>query len=1130
MTKSLRSNILREIRGTWKRFVSIALMAFLGAGFFVGINAASLDMQLSCDRYLDEANCYDLQVLSTMGLTDDDVAAVLRVRGVRDAAGVYSENVLVGIADGEEKVSLLSIPPDSEINALRLVEGEMAQRADECVVPQSLLDTAGKRIGDTLTITETLEEDETPSFYHTELTITGVIESPLYIYGTSGANERSTGAVADYLYVPQANIAEDYYTGLYLTVDGAAQLDAFGEAYEARVEEVELLVKSIADEREAARYDQLTGEANAEIDEAQAELDEQAADAREQIAQAQRELDDAQAEIDAGRRALDRSRAQAEREFAAAQAEIDSAERQLQQGRRALETQSKTAREQRAALVQQQAQVTEQLEQLRAQREQTAQTIAELEQQRAQLTEALAQMQDGIDQLNQQLEQAKAQREQMIAAGMDITELDAQIDRMELELYELVETQSGYQLQLEQLDAGLAEANAGLAQLDAGIAQAEDGLARIESGIRQIDEGLAAARAQLAAAQAQLTAAKRQLANAKNEAYAQLNAAARELVDGQAEVDEGAVELAAQRADFDREIADAQREIDEAREKVGDINRPTWYVLTRDGNIGLSGFDQDSSNLKRIGFTFPLIFFLVAVLISLSSMTRMVEEQRGLIGTLGALGYSSGQIAAKYLLYAAAASISGAVIGELVCFRVLPVIVWAIYDTFYTLPAFYTPVDPLYAAAGLLLCVGSIVAATAAACWKEVRRTPAQLMRPKAPNPGKRVLLERVTPLWRRLSFSHKVTLRNLFRYKKRFIMTICGIAGCSMLITAGLGLRDSIDQLLPLQYGQIMHYDLIAVAGDVTRDEFSDMTDGLRADEAVRDSLCVHAESVNLVADDGKSYEVQLFAPSDAAQFQQYISLIDTQTGEETACGGQIALTEQVAEMLGVAAGDTVSVRREDGTRADIRIGAVVHNYLNHYAFLSAEGYAAAFGEQAEDNAFFVHTVELDDAALDAFAKRLNDDTRYTTVSSTADARGEANDRLGLIDEVVVILVVAAAALAVVVLYNLSNINISERIRELATIKVLGFYDREVYQYNTRETVILTILGTLLGLGGGRWLAGFVLLTMEMRGIVIVPTVEPASYAAAAVLTIVFATAVNLSTYFALRKINMVEALKSVE
>lgn len=1130
MTKSLRKNIVREIRGTWKRFVSIALMAFLGAGFFAGINAASLDMQLSCDRYLDEQNCFDLEVLSTMGLTEDDVDAVQEVRGIRDAVGVYSENVLVSIRDGDEKVKLLSIPSGSGINALRVVDGEMAEQADECVVPQSLLDITGKQIGDTLTITETREKDEGSSFYHTELTITGVIESPLYIYGSSGTNERSTGAVADYMYVPQSNITEDYYTELYLTVDGAAKLDAFGDEYESLMEAEEVLVKAIADEREAARYDQLTGEANAEIDDAQAELDEEAADARKKLDDAQKELDDAQKELDDGRRELDVSRAKAEREFAAAQKKIDSAEQQLREGRLAFEQQSKAAQRQRATLVDKQKEVAAQLEELRKTRTETAQTIAELETQRTQLADAITQLKAGIEALTAQLEQAKAMREQMIAAGMDITELDAQIDQMEVRLNELAESCSGYELQLEQLDMGLAQAKDGLAQIDSGIQQAEDGLAQIKSGIQQIDDALAAGRAQLASAQAQLTAAKRQLANAKKEAYAQMNEAARKLVDGQAEIDDGKIELAAQKADFDREIADAQKEIDEAREKVGDINKTTWYVLTRDGNTGLSGFDQDSSNLKRIGFTFPLIFFLVAVLISLSSMTRMVEEQRGLIGTLGALGYSTGQIAAKYLLYAAAASISGAILGELVCFRVLPVIVWAIYDTFYTLPAFYTPIDPLYAAIGIIVCAGSIVAATAAACWKEVRQTPAHLMRPKAPNPGKRVLLERITPLWSRLTFSHKVTLRNLFRYKKRFIMTICGIAGCSMLVTAGLGLRDSIEQLLPLQYGQVMHYDLIAVAGDVAPDEFSEMADDMQTDNAVRDSIAVHAESVKLVADSGKSYELELFAPSDAGKFQQYISLIDTQSGETLSCGNDIMLTEQIAETLGVEAGDTVSVRREDGTKADIRVGAVVHNYLSHYAFLSAEGYAAAYGETPEDNAFLVHTAELDETETDAFVKKLNSDTRYTAVSSTADARSATDDRLGLINEVVIILVGAAAALAIVVLYNLSNINISERIRELATIKVLGFYDREVYQYNTRETVILTLLGTLIGLFGGRWLVSFILLTMEMRGIVIVPTVAPLSYAAAAVLTILFATIVNFSTYFSLKKINMVEALKSVE
>lgn len=1194
------------------------MMAFLGAGFFAGINAASTDMQLSCDTYLDEQNCFDLEVMSTLGLTQDDIDAILQVKGVSEAVGTYSENVMVGIYDGEEKVKLMSIPEDSTINQLHLLDGKMAENADECVAPQSLLEITGKEIGDQLEITETLEEDEESSFRYTSLTITGVIESPLFVFRSSGNNERSTGAVADYLYVPQSNIVEDYFTEIYLTVDGAAELDCFGDDYENLIEQEEVLVKAIADTREAARYDQLTGDANAEIDDAQAELDDKTAEAQQKIDDAQKELDDAQQEIDDGRRELDSSRAQAEREFADAQKKIDSAETQLAEGRRAFAAQEKEAKKQRAELVAKRTSVSEQLAELRQTRKETAETLDYLQEQRLELADGIAQYQAAIStykaQLEQaqavreqvgnvdldeldaqiaqlragiaqieekkaefetQLEQALAAREQLLETGMDTTELDAQINQLtaglaqieeqkagydaqleqavtvreqldNIDLAELdeqiaqltagiaqaEEEKAGYDAQLEQLDAGIAQAQSGLTQLDSGIAQAESGLVQIADGIAQIDSGLASGKAQLASAQQQLDSAKRQLANAKNSAYAEMNEAARKLVDGQAEIDDGKIELATQKADFDKEIADAQKEIDEAREKVGDINLPTWYVLTRDGNSGISSFDQDSTNLKKIGFTFPLIFFLVAVLISLSSMTRMVEEQRGLIGTFQALGYSGGQIASKYLIYAATATISGSIVGELICMRTLPLIIWGIYESFYYVPVFFTPIDWYYGLIGLIACAGCIIGATAAACCKEVRRTPAHLMRPKAPDPGKRVLIERITPLWKRFNFSQKVTLRNLFRYKKRFFMTICGIAGCAALITTGYGLRDSIVALIPLQYDDVMHYDMIAVAGtDISEDEFADMAEELRAEPVVSDAIEIHAESIKIVTDGGKAQELELFVPSDADAFQGYISLLDTATDAElTLSGDAVMLTQQIAEILDVSVGDTISLRREDGTKADAVVGAIVHNYLSHYAFLSKDGYQSVFEKTADNNAFVVHTAEPSGADVDALTKKLNGDSRYTTVSATQAAKDSVNDRFGMLDQVVWILIVAAAALAIVVLYNLSNINISERIRELATIKVLGFYDVEVYQYNTRESIVLTLLGTLLGLAGGNWLTNFILKTMEMQGIVFEPTVAWKSYLLAGVLTIVFATVINCSTYFSLKKINMVEALKSVE
>lgn len=1166
MTKSLRKNIFREIRDTWKRFLSIALMALLGAGFFAGINAASVDMQLSCDRYLDDQNCFDLEVMSTLGLTEDDVAAVLEVDGIADAVGIYSENVLVDIGDGDEKVKLLSIPNDSTINALYLVDGAMARKANECVVPQSLLDITGKQIGDTLTITETLdtEEEEESSFRYTELTITGVIQSPLYVYASSGSNERSTGAVADFLYVPQSNITEDYFTELYLTVDGAVDLNAFEDEYETLIDNAEVRVKEIADEREQARYDQLTGEATAEIDDAQAELDEQTAEGEQKLAEAQQEIDDAQRKIDDGRAQLNTSRVEAERQFAAAQDEIDSGEASLKQARRQYRTQEATAKKTRSALTEQRKSVKAQLEDAQQQRPAVEQTIAQLEEQRTPLADAVTQYQQAVDTLTAQLEEAQALRKQLedAQAGQeqpepteqpeqaqteqgepdepeqpdqeipDIAELDAQIEQLTTALAQTQQEQAGYAAQLTQLDDGLAQAKAGLTQLDDGIAQAKAGLTQIDDGIAQIDSGLSSGKAQLNAAERQLSSAKRQLASARAEAYAELRDAERELDDGQAEIDDGKEDLLVQRADFDQQIADAQKEIEDARAKVGDINKPTWYVLTRDGNSGLSSFQQDSTNLKIIGVTFPLIFFVVAVLISLSSMTRMVEEQRGLIGTLQALGYSGGQIASKYLIYAAIASISGAIIGELICFRILPIIIWNIYRSFYHIGEFYTPIDPLYGGIGLIACAGCIIAATGAACWQSVRRTPAQLMRPKAPTPGKRILLERITPLWKRFNFSQKVTLRNLFRYKKRLLMTICGIAGCAALVTTGFGLRDSIVALVPLQFDNVMHYDVLAVTDtELSQDEFDEVFAMLQDDSAVTACMQVHAESVKIVTQDGATQELNLFAPQDTASFSSYISLLDTTTEEElTLSGDEVMLTQQVAELLGVQAGDTISLRREDGTKADVTIRAIVHNYLSHYAFLSPEGYKAAYQEPADSNAFLLNTADASQTELDAFVTSLNRDDRFTSVSSTSAGKDAVNDNLALLDQVVVILIGAAAALAIVVLYNLSNINISERIRELATIKVLGFYDIEVYQYNTRESIVLTLVGTGIGLFGGRWLTSFILKTMEMQGIVFEPTVALESYVISAVITIVFATIINFSTYFSLKKINMVEALKSVE
>lgn len=1095
-------------------------------------------MQLACDTYLDEQNCYDLEVMSTLGLTDADVAALKRVRGIDNAVGTYSENVMVGITGGEEKVTVQSISSGSDINSLYLIDGEMATAADECVVPQTLLEATGKQIGDMISITETLDKDEDPSIRNTELTITGVVASPLYVYRTSGNTERSTGAVADYLYVPESNITEDYFTEIYMTIRGASELDCFGDTYERLVADEEVLVKAIAGEREQARYDQLTGDANAEIDDAQKELDEQEADAQSQLDDAQAEIDEARRQIEEGRKKLADSRAQAEEKFAAAQAEIDSGEMQLISAENKFAKEEAQAKAKRAELIDTQKETKKTLKQLKQQKSETEETLASLEEQRPQLAQAVEQYRQGLDEANAQLEALKLTREQMIAAAeeageaADTAEIDAQIEMLTQQIAQVEAEKAVYDEQLTQLDGGITQAQDGLTQLDDGIAQAEDGLSQIKSGIRQIDDGLASGRAQIAQARAELESGRQELAQGKAEAYEQLEQAEKELNEGEDEIKDGEKELKAKQADFEKEIADAQKEIDEAREEVGDINLPTWYVMTREGNTGISSFHQDSANLKKIGFTFPMIFFIVAVLISLSSMTRMVEEQRSLIGTFKALGYSGRQIAAKYIIYAGAATIAGSIIGEYICMIALPEIVWMIYQNFYQVPVFSTPMDMLYGSIGLIACVGCIVGATSAACWNAVHQTPASLMRPKAPTPGKRVLIEYITPVWKRLNFSHKVTMRNLFRYKKRFFMTICGIAGCATLITTGFGLRDSIQALIPLQFGGIMHYDMLAITStDTKQKDYDELYDEICSDSRIKDALSMHEESVKLVTDSNSSQEMELFVPSDAESFTQYISLIDKSSDDDISLSDDgILLTEQAAELLNVSAGDTISMRRDDGSKADVTISAIVHNYMSHYAFITANGYEKYYGEAAKNNAFILHTASLSDAESDVLLRELNSDSRFSAVSDTEAARSAVDDRFGMLDQVVWILISAAAALAIVVLYNLSTINISERIRELATIKVLGFYDWDVYLYNTRENVLLTALGTLLGLFGGRCLTAFLLKTMEMRGIVFAPTVALKSYLIASAITVAFSFVVNGSTYFTLKKINMVEALKSVE
>ena len=585
--------------------------------------------------------------------------------------------------------------------------------------------------------------------------------------------------------------------------------------------------------------------------------------------------------------------------------------------------------------------------------------------------------------------------------------------------------------------------------------------------------------------------------------------------------------------EYDEKIKNAEDELLAAKEDLKEIQRPEWYVLDREQNVGYVSYMQDTERVANLAEVFPVVFFLVAALMSLNSMARMVEEERIQIGTLKALGYSKRQIVRKYIVYASLATLIGGGIGLIIGFSYLPKVIADIYAMVYDVPDVMLEFNAGYAIAGMAAALLCTVGVTIYTSVKQLRQNPATLMRPKAPKPGKRVILEKIPFVWKHLNFTAKVTARNIFRYKKRFLMTIIGVCGCTSLIIAGFGLRDAIGNMIPLQYGEIYKYNIsVSLKEEKEGEELQKVKDEIAENEQVTEILGANIQSVKIIKNDNNQ-NIQLIVPEDVNKIENFISLRSRTNKDEKYVPDDsgVIITEKLSKLLEIKEGDTITLENADGDRAEVQVAHITENYILHYLYMSPDLYNTIYDARIEPNTILAKTNDLTEEQQNELARTLlQDEDNISGLSFTSDSSETLEVVMNNMDMVVWILIIAAGLLALVVLYNLLNANISERIRELATIKVLGFYDREVYEYIGRETIILTILGILVGLVGGYYLTMYILKTCEIDMLMFDPEIRVLSYVLGVVITVVFAVIVNVITYFSLKKIDMIESLKSVE
>ena len=1087
MASAFRKDIARTVRNNLKRFISIMVITLLGVAMFCGLKASCSDLRAAADSFFDDQRLFDIQVLSTLGLTDADIAVLSQVEGVEVAEGGFQESAQITVNGAHASVDVNAL--SAAFNVPYVVEGELPQAAYEVAVTQAYLDDSGKKLGDTLALDEPQTADEA-LFERQDYTIVGVVIDPTNVNNSSGTMSFRSSSSADYtFFVSPEAVTSEVYSVAYVRVEGVQEQATFSVAYEQAVDAVKNRIANRASTQESQRTEEVREQAQQELDEGRLELDTQSADALSQLDAAEQTLEASRAELDAGaqelqtnQRTLDTQRAELDRSLQ----ELNQAQAQLDQGKQEWQD----ATQMRSQLVAQLAQVQQGLQSIDAQVSDIPGQIATTEATLAQVQQELAtRFPDGAP-----------------AAGSPDEGYYQQLVAQEYQLQQALGTLQGLQAQRESLVQAQASLQSGIAQIDTQT----QGLS---------DAYFAHQQAQIDAARVQIQTGAAALADGQ----AQIDQGWREYYAGKEAWEQGWAEYESSRADAESELAAADAELLAAQSQIDGIELAQWYIQDRSSLSSYSSIQSDATSIEAIGTLFPLVFLVVGILVALTAITRMVEEQRGLIGTYKALGYRNREIYTKYLVYALGACVAGCGLGLLAGFIVLPEILFSIFDVMYVLPGYPLLFDPLQALiASAVFAVGIGVTAFIA-CRSEVKQKPAVLMRPKAPHAGSRIFLERIGFIWNRLSFLNKVTARNLTRYKKRFIMTVVGVMGCSALLVCGFAIKDSVAKLTPEQYERIESYDVMAVVQD---SDYSHALEELQRDSRVEGLVSVRMDSVQVIAAEGEESARLLVVP-EGESLEGFLNLYSMQGSPVSPPDQGALVTFNASDILGFEAQDTITVQESNLREASLTVEGIAENYLGNYVFMSQNAYESAFGSFAE-NAFLIKVDPNEDVR--AFVDELGAEDYYLSLVSTQDMAESFNESVTVLNMIVLTILVMAAALAFTVLFTLATTNISERERELATIKVLGFRPSEVHHYVNKETLILTGIGAVIGLPVGFVLGDIVLDSLKMPSFTFMTYVEPLSFVLTVGITMAFALMVNLITNRSLDKIDMISALKSVE
>ncbi len=1095
--------VFRSIKGSLVRYLAILAIIGLGVGFFSGLKVTMPSFMLTGDRYIKKYQLFDYRVLSTVGFTREDIEKIKDQDGIRAAEGSFFSDTLAsrlkkGKTNKDDIVNVVRFHTlTSGVNELDIIEGRMPIKPNEIVIDAYACDSS--YVGDKLVV------DSEEGFLYEEYDIVGRVRSPYYLNFQKGTTEVGGGSVSFFVYVPEEGLDFEYYSELFVKLD--SDLESYSDEYEENVDSYEKTFKPYVESVVIGRFDELRNDAEKEYEDGLTEYNNK-------ISEAQKELDDAKKELDDAKKKLDD-----------AKADIEDGEKKVEDGKKQVDEYDEkldAARLELDANAQKISDAQDVFDAKKKELDEADQKLQEVRDNLPVLKDAKETLEASIKQMEVTRSDLSGQRELYLAAmeagepdytkeGLD--QIEGAIAAIDLQYPEVKAKLDEIDTNISLIESSLKEYSDGLEQYNASYSAFLEQKAQYESYVKEYNDGLD-----------QFNDALKQLETGES----LLEDAKKKYDDGLKEYEDGLKEYEDGKAEFEEEKETAWKELQDARDEIDKLEDPEIYVLKRDTNVGYVCFENDAKIVDGMAEVFPLFFFAIAALVCSTTMQRMVADERVQIGTMRALGYKRSAIVMKYVIYSGSASVIGCLGGFFGGTKLFPYVIWKVYDMMYGFAPITFKTDYLILTLSMIVSLLCSVGVTVITCFGEFTEEPAELVRPKAPQSGKRILLERIEPVWKRLRFLHKVSARNVFRFKKRMWMMIIGIAGCTALVITGFGLKDSIDNLINFQYDEIMTYDVsVNFDDDVSEKDMTELFEqanssvGVDSNEVLINIVRLKHNSKTAIRD------VELFVSSDES-FTEYVRPHFEGKDYSLPSNGEVAISSKLASSNKLKAGDNITFEYGDeGKTVTVRIGYVFENYIYHYAIMNAATYKDVFGKTYEPNSALYKVPQDKSYEYGSF---LGNSDKVKSWNVMAEGRRTFGETMKQLNYVVILVIGCAALLAFIVLFNLNNINITERVREIATLKVLGFNRRETGSYVFRENFILVFLGFLAGVPLGIILHSFVISQIKMDIVTYKVIILPLSYVYSILTVFLFSIIVDLVMRRKIDRIDMAESLKSIE